>query len=230
MSETAKINHLGFIVDGNRRWARDRGLSTYDGHKRGYEVLKNIAYAARERGISYVSAYTFSTENWKRSKEEVGYLMDLFLWAFNHDMGKMVRDGFRIVFLGSRENLSAKVIKAIEKTERDSAENTSCTLALCFNYGGQMEIADACRKIVESGIPADEITEETVAKNLYHADIPAIDMMVRSSGEMRLSNFMLWRVAYAELMFIDKKWPDMTADDLGDIIAEFDSRQRRFGK
>jgi len=257
--------HIGFIVDGNRRWARERGLSTYDGHKRGYEVLKEMAYVAQARGVKYVSAFVFSTENWQRSKEEVSYLMDLFLWAAAHDMKKMVRDGFRIVFIGRPEGLRAKIRAAIEKTEKDSASNTGTTLALCFNYGGQAEIVDAAKGLVSekirqichsestmsssdlfrgSGVDSrnksendsltkkltDEITEETFAKYLWHPEIPPIDIMVRSSGEQRLSGFMLWRVAYAELMWIKKNWPDMTESDFDDVLAEFAGRQRRFGK
>lgn len=227
MSDTKQLNHLGFIVDGNRRWARERGLPTKAGHERATEVLKQMAYAAQERGIKYVSAYTFSTENWSRSKEEVGYLMDLFLWYFQKDLKQLVKDGFRIVFLGRRDGLRAKICAAIEKAEKDSANNKSTTLALCFNYGGHAEIVDAAKSLCESG---NDFTEENFAKHLYHPEVPPIDMMVRSSGEQRLSGFMLWRLAYAELMWIDKKWPDMTTDDLDTILSEFARRQRRYGK
>lgn len=226
--------HIGFIVDGNRRWAQSKNLSTYDGHKRGYEVLKEMAYAAEARGVKFVSAFVFSTENWQRSKPEVDYLMDLFLWAATNDMKKLIRDGFRIVFIGRRHGLRAKIRQAIEKTEKDSAANKGTTLALCFNYGGQAEIVDAAKslaeKVARGEMKADDITEETFAANLWHPEIPPVDIMVRSSGEMRLSGFMLWRAAYAELMWIKKNWPDMKESDLDDVLAEFARRQRRFGK
>jgi len=226
--------HIGFIVDGNRRWAKSRSLPTRAGHEHAIKVLKQMAYAAQARDIKYISAYIFSTENWNRTKEEVGYLMDLFLQYFAKDMKQLVKDGFRIVFLGRPNGVRAKIREAIAKTEEDSRNNTGTTLALCFNYGGQAEIVDASREIAEKvarkELKTDDITEETFAKFLYHPEIPPLDMMVRSSGEQRLSGFMLWRAAYAELMWIDKMWPDMTEKDLDNVLAEFAKRSRRFGK
>jgi len=227
--------HIGFIVDGNRRWARARKLPTKAGHRRGYDVLKELAYVAKARGIKYVSAFVLSTDNLEhRSKSAVAYYMELSLWAFAHDMKQMVKDGFKIIFLGRREHLSAEILHAMDETEAESAGNRGTTLALCFNYGGQAEIADACRaisaKIARGELTADEITEETVAQNLYHAEIPPLDLLVRTSGEQRLSGFMLWRAAYAELLWIDKMWPDMTEKDFDDVLAEYARRERRFGK
>ena len=245
--------HIGFIVDGNRRWARARNLPTYDGHKTGYEVLKKMAYVAKARGIKYVSAFVFSTDNWQRAKDEVDYLMDLFLWAAAHDLKKLVKDGFKIIFVGRRNGLRAKIREAIAKTEADSAKNTGTTLALCFNYGGQAEICDAAKNLVremaqkfrESGdlakLTEEEFTkqleknlakidENDFAKQLYHPEIPPIDLLVRTSGEQRLSGFMLWRAAYAELLWLDKNWPDMTEEDFDECLAEFAKRSRRFGK
>jgi undecaprenyl diphosphate synthase len=247
------LSHIGFVVDGNRRWAREKGLPTFDGHKKGYEVLKEMAYAAQERDIKYVSSFIFSTENWSRSADEIGYLMDLFLWAFRSDMKQLIKDGFRVIFLGRREGLRAKICAAIEKTEKDSAHNTGTTLALCFNYGGQAEIADGARNVAaeiigeatklfaKADVTAEEahkkllaklhrINEKTFANYLYHPELPPLDLLVRTSGEERLSGFHLWRAAYAELLFLDKMWPDMTADDLDFCIDEFATRQRRFGK
>jgi undecaprenyl diphosphate synthase len=228
------LNHLGVIVDGNRRWARQRGLATRHGHQAGYETLKKLAYAARQRGIKYLSGYIFSTDNWQRSKAEVGYLMDLFLTAFSQDMKRLVADGFRIVFLGRPNGLRAKIRQAIEKTERDSAGNSGTTLVICFNYGGQTEITDAAKQlasqVADGQLQLDDITETTMAEAVYHPEIPPLDMLVRTSGEQRLSGFMLWRAAYAELLFIDKNWPDVTDRDLDQIIKEFSRRQRRFGR
>lgn len=232
--ENTLPNHIGFVVDGNRRWAREKNLPTRDGHKRGYEVLKEMAYIARDRNVKYMSAFIFSTENWSRAKEEVDYLMDLFMWSFSNDMKKLVKDGFKIIFLGRKNGLRAKIRTAMEKTEKESQNNNGPTLALCFNYGGHAEIADAAKEIAEKvkngEMNTDEINEENLANHLYHPELPPIDMLVRSSGEMRLSGFMLWRASYSELMWIDKKWPDMNETDFDDILAEFAGRSRRFGK
>lgn len=236
MSESEKVlpNHIGFIVDGNRRWAREHNLPTQAGHKKGFEVLKQMAYVAQARGIKYVSAFVFSTENWNRSQTEVGYLMKLFLSAFKNDMKQMVADGFKIIFLGRRDRLSSDIIRAIEETEADSRNNTSTTLALCFNYGGRAEIVDAARHLaadaVRDATALNDIDETKFGKYMYHDDLPDIDMVVRTSGEQRISGFMLWRIAYAEFMFIRKNWPDMTEADFDDILAEFTHRHRRFGK
>lgn len=236
MDETAKIvpTHLGFIVDGNRRWAKEHGLPSSEGHRRGYEVLKKIAYVCKDRGIKYMSAYIFSSENWGRSADEVGYLMKLFLFAFRHDMRKFIDDGFRIVFLGRRDRVSQEILDIMDEAETESAGNSDVTLAIHFNYGGHAEIIDAARHLaadVQSG-RADlaEMTDDKFRQYLYHPEVPDMDMMVRTSGEQRVSGFALWRIAYSELMFLDKKWPDMTEVDIDAIIAEYSHRNRRFGK
>lgn len=236
MDETAKIvpTHLGFIVDGNRRWAKEHGLPSSEGHRRGYEVLKKIAYVCKDRGIKYMSAYIFSSENWGRSADEVGYLMKLFLFAFRHDMRKFIDDGFRIVFLGRRDRVSQEILDIMDEAETESAGNSGATLAIHFNYGGHAEIIDAARHLaadVQSG-RADlaEMTDDKFRQYLYHPEVPDMDMMVRTSGEQRVSGFALWRIAYSELMFLDKKWPDMTEADIDTIIAEYSHRNRRFGK
>lgn len=236
MDETAKIvpTHLGFIVDGNRRWAKEHGLPSSEGHRRGYEVLKKIAYVCKDRGIKYMSAYIFSSENWGRSADEVGYLMKLFLFAFRHDMRKFIDDGFRIVFLGRRDRVSQEILDIMDEAETKSAGNSDATLAIHFNYGGHAEIIDAARHLaadVQSG-RADlaEMTDDKFRQYLYHPEVPDMDMMVRTSGEQRVSGFALWRIAYSELMFLDKKWPDMTEADIDTIIAEYSHRNRRFGK
>lgn len=236
MDETAKIipTHLGFIVDGNRRWAKEHGLPSSEGHRRGYEVLKKIAYVCKDRGIKYMSAYIFSSENWGRSADEVGYLMKLFLFAFRHDMRKFIDDGFRIVFLGRRDRVSQEILDIMDEAETESAGNSGATLAIHFNYGGHAEIIDAARHLaadVQSG-RADlaEMTDDKFRQYLYHPEVPDMDMMVRTSGEQRVSGFALWRIAYSELMFLDKKWPDMTEADIDAVIAEYSHRNRRFGK
>lgn len=236
MDETAKIvpTHLGFIVDGNRRWAKEHGLPSSEGHRRGYEVLKKIAYVCKDRGIEYMSAYIFSSENWGRSADEVGYLMKLFLFAFRHDMRKFIDDGFRIVFLGRRDRVSQEILDIMDEAETESAGNSDATLAIHFNYGGHAEIIDAAKHLaadVKSGrVDLADVSDENFSQYLYHPELPEIDLMVRTSGEKRVSGFSLWRIAYSELMFLDKKWPDMTEADIDNIIAEYSRRNRRFGK
>jgi undecaprenyl diphosphate synthase len=221
--------HVGYIVDGNRRWARKHGLPTYEGHLAGYNAIQEVATATFDAGVKYMSAYIFSTENWKRSEDEVSKLMGLVLKLLTSDLPIFDKRNIKLKILGSRENVSPRIIKAIDNAEERTANNTAGTLAVCFNYGGQLEIADACKKIVQAGIRAEDITPEIIAANLYAPEVPPVDIIVRSSGEQRLSNFMLWRSAYSELMFIDKPWPDMTKEDVTAIIEEYLRRGRRFG-
>lgn len=221
--------HIGFIVDGNRRWAKQHGLPTYEGHMAGYNAIHEVAEAAFDAGIDYMSAYIFSTENWKRSEEEVSRLMGLVLKLLTADLPIFEKKNIRLRVLGSRERVSERILRAIDDAEARTAGNTAGTLAVCFNYGGQLEIADACKKVVQSGVSADEVTPELIGQYLYAPEVPPIDLVVRTSGEQRLSNFMLWRSAYSELLFLDKPWPDMTKDDVAAILKEYARRQRRFG-
>jgi undecaprenyl diphosphate synthase len=221
--------HIGFIVDGNRRWAKEHGLPAYEGHLAGYNALQDILIEALEQGVEYASAYVFSTENWKRSQDEVGRLMNLIIKILTADLHILQEKNVRLRVIGSRENVSDKVLAAIDKAEDATKDNTAGTLALCFNYGGQAELTDAVKRIVESGVSADDVTPELIAQNLYAADIPPCDLIVRTSGEQRLSNFMLWRSAYSELLFLEKNWPDMTKQDVTDILTEYKRRGRRFG-
>jgi len=232
MSDTnnqALPNHIGLILDGNRRWARSKGLPTLEGHRRGYDILKNIAEAAFDRGVSYVSAFIFSTENWDRSKEEVSYLMNLALKMVTRDLKDINKKGIKVVWLGSQKEVSKKLIEALKNAEEATKNNTKGTLALCFNYGGHREIAEAVKRMMGDGVVAAEVDESKIADYLYASDVPPIDIMVRTSGEQRISNFMLWRMAYSELMFMDKHWPDFTEQDLNNAITEYSHRQRRFG-
>lgn len=221
--------HVGYIVDGNRRWAKKHGLPTYEGHLAGYNTLKEVAVATLEEGVAYMSAYVFSTENWKRSSDEVKKLMSLVLKLVTSDLPEFQKRNIRLQILGSRENVDVKIMKAIDKAEAETAGNTGGILALCFNYGGQLEITEAVKKIVRAGTAAEDITEELIAQNLYAPEVPPLDVVVRTSGEQRLSNFMLWRSAYSEFIFLEKNWPDMTKDDVASIMKEYAKRQRRFG-
>ena len=222
--------HIGYIVDGNRRWAKQHGLPTYEGHLAGYNNLKDVLIETSRQGVQYVSAYVFSTENWKRSADEVRRIMSLVLKVLTADLPLFNEYNVRLKVIGTREGLNPKILKAIDNAEKVTAQNTGGELAVCFNYGGQLEIVDAVKKIMASGVSADEVTEELIAQNLYAPEVPPIDLIVRTSGEQRLSNFMLWRAAYSEFMFIDKNWPDMTKEDVVSIIKEYTKRQRRFGE
>lgn len=221
--------HIGYIVDGNRRWAKEHGLPKYEGHMAGYNAIKQVAIDTIESGVKFASFYTFSTENWKREPEEVENLMQLMLRLARTDVKELVEHNIRVIFLGSREGLSDKLIKAIDDTEAKTSHLTAGTVCLCFNYGGQPEITNAVKKIIEEGIKAEDITEQTISDHLYHPEVPAVDIVVRTSGEQRLSNFMLWRAAYSELLFLDKNWPNMTKDDVAAILEEYSNRKRRFG-
>lgn len=222
--------HLGLIIDGNRRWAREHGLSIAEGHRQGYLNVRTIAAAAMRRGIRYLSAYVFSTENWKRDEQEVRDLMRLLSWVLRHEVKQMHKEGIRLRVAGSRMRLGAAMVRAILHAEQKTKDNTRGTLLLCLDYGGQQEIVDAVKRIASSGIEPEEITPELIAHHLYVPDVPAPDLIIRTSGEQRLSNFMLWGSAYSELAFPKKNWPDFTEQDLDGILADYASRHRRFGK
>lgn len=221
--------HVGYIVDGNRRWAKKHGLPTYEGHLAGYNTLKDVGIATLEAGAEYMSAYVFSTENWNRSADEVKHLMGLTLKILTSDIPIFNQYNVQLRIIGSRDGVDPKIIKEMDRAEAATAQNTGGVFAVCFNYGGQQELIDAVKKIIQSGVKEQDMTAELIAQNLYAPDIPPIDVIVRTSGEKRLSNFMLWRAAYSELVFLDQMWPDMTKDDVTAIIKEYSRRHRRFG-
>jgi undecaprenyl diphosphate synthase len=221
--------HVGYIVDGNRRWAKTHGLPTYEGHLAGYNSLKDVAFATLEAGVEYMSIYIFSTENWKRSQEEVSKLMSLILRLFTTDAKIFHEKNIRLKVLGMRDGLDEKILTAMDNLEDKTKDNGGGTLVVCLNYGGQREIVDAVKKIVQQGINAHDIDEDLIAENLYGGEVPPVDVIVRTSGEKRLSNFMLWRAAYSEFIFLEKMWPEMTKDDVAAIIEEYARRHRRFG-
>lgn len=229
-SDIVVPRHLGLILDGNRRWARERGLSPVEGHKQGYETLKLISEAAFEEGVEYVSAYVFSTENWNRSREEVNYLMKFSLWVFKHEINNFMKHGIRLRLLGSKFRLGKALVKAIGEAEEKTKDNTAGTLLLCLNYGGQQEIVDAMKRIVAAGTPESEITADLISQNLYAPGVPPVDLIIRTSGEQRMSNFMLWESAYSELMFTPTYWPDFDKVELHQMFAKYSQLQRRFGQ
>lgn len=225
---TAELIHVGYIADGNRRWARERGLPTLEGHRRGFDKVEVIIDALKDTEVKFVSFYLFSTENWDRSAEEVNYLMDLAGKKIDKLTKKLQKENLRCVIMGRPEPVNPKLWQKMMNAESATAENTGLTVCICFNYGGHWEIADAASRAIAAG--ETELTPETFTKYLYHPEVPAIDMIVRTSGEQRISGFQLWRAAYAELQFIKKHFPDIEAEDVIATIREFHQRQRRFGK
>lgn len=221
--------HIGYIIDGNRRWAKRHGLPVYEGHLAGYTALKEVVLETHKTGVPFVSAYVFSTENWKRDTAEVRKLMRLVLRLVTTDLPEFRKHDVRIIVAGSREGVDAKIVAAIENAEAVTAANKSGTFVICFNYGGHREIADAIKKIVQDGVESDDITEQLVSGYLYAPEVPPADLIVRTGGDQRISNYMLWRAAYSEFIFLKKSWPDMTKDDVHSIIEEYAKRQRRFG-
>jgi len=221
--------HVGYILDGNRRWARQHGLPTYEGHLAGYNALKDVIEATADAGVEYISFYTWSTENWTRAESEVRGIMKLIRRLFKVDIKQLVKDDFKLVVLGGREKLPDDINQMIDEAEEASKNGSRATLAMCFNYGGQQEIVRAAQRIAEAGVDPETVTAETFEQYLDHPGIPPCDIVVRTSGEQRLSNFMLWRSAYSEFLFLDKLWPDMRAEDVDAIIKEYSRRTRRFG-
>lgn len=222
-------NHLGFIVDGNRRWAREHGLSVAEGHRQGYKNLKTVSVAALKYGVRYVSAYVFSTENWKRDRQEVDDIMKLLRWVLIHEVKAFDKENIRLRVIGSKAKLGTALVTAIHDAEKLTANNTRGTLLLCLDYGGQQEIVDAVKRINQDGVAAENITADMISQHLYAPDVPPLDLIIRTSGEQRLSNFMMWRSAYSELQFSDKYWPEFGETDLADAMAEYSRTKRRFG-
>lgn len=221
------LTHLGVIADGNRRWAKEHGLPTLEGHKRGLDRIKELVGAAEKAGIEYITFYVFSTENWGRSVDEVTYIMKLAETRILKYAEELKEHNARMLILGSKARVSPKLASIMDEAERLTAECTGITVCFCFNYGGEQEIADAAT--IASSVEG-EITPDTIRKHLYHPEVPNVDMVVRTSGEERISGFMLWRSAYAEMMFIKKYFPEMEAADITEILQEYEKRNRRFGK
>ena len=221
-----ELKHLGVIADGNRRWAKEQGLPSIEGHRAGLKSIEKMVEAAAKAGISYITFYVFSTENWGRSEKEVSYIMKLAETKLLNYAEKLAKNNAKMVILGSKNRVSPKHASMIERAEKVTEDCTGITVGFCFNYGGEVEIADAATIAASEG----DITLETIRKHLYHPEIPDVDMVVRTSGEERISGFMLWRASYAEFMFVEKYFPEMSGDDIDEIIKEYESRSRRFGK
>ncbi|MGB4957376.1 MAG: polyprenyl diphosphate synthase [Candidatus Saccharimonas sp.] len=221
--------HIGYILDGNRRWAKKHGLPTYEGHLAGYNALHDVIDATVEAGVEYISFYTFSTKNWQRTETEVKGIMSLVRRLLKNDVEQFIKKGYKILVLGERTMIPADIVQAIDDAEGNSAGGTRATLAICFSYGGQEEIVRAAQRLIEQGVAASEVTLESFAEALDQPSVPPCDLIVRTSGEQRLSDFMLWRSAYSEFIFLDKLWPEMTKEDVASILETYDARERRFG-
>ncbi|MFZ1324337.1 MAG: polyprenyl diphosphate synthase [Candidatus Saccharimonadales bacterium] len=222
--------HLGLILDGNRRWATEQNLPTLKGHYQGAEVLKDISLAAFRYGVPYVSAFVFSTENWARSKTEVSYLMRLIIKFVDKYLAELSENKVRVVHVGARDGLPKAVLQALDKAVKHTAKFDQGTLALCINYGGQQEIVDAAKLLLRRGVNPNRLSVHEFEQYLYAPDLPPVDLVVRTSGEYRISGFMLWRAAYAEYIFVDKHWPAFTKRDLRTVLLYYAKRQRRFGR
>lgn len=221
--------HIGYILDGNRRWAKKHAVPTYEGHLAGYNALREVIEATADAGVKYISFYTFSTENWNRAEDEIRGIMKLVRKLFGSGIKDLTKNGFKLVVLGERDKLPDDICTMIDEAVAASVNGTRATLVMCFNYGGQQEIVSATKRAIASGVDPGILTTKQFEQFLDHPDVPPVDLIVRTSGEHRLSNFMLWRSAYSELLFLDKFWPDMRPEDVAGILEEYNRRERRHG-
>lgn len=222
--------HVACVMDGNGRWAQQRGLKRTDGHAAGEDALFDAVEGALELGIEWLSVYAFSTENWSRPVDEVRFLMNFNRRILLEHRDDLHRKGVRIRFLGRRDwRVPRGLLKIIEESEALTARNKRMTLSICFNYGGRAEIIDAVTAMVRDGVAAEKISEKTLRRYLYEPDMPDPDLVIRTSGEYRISNFLLWELAYSELIFTPIFWPDFRRQHLFDCVREFQERDRRFG-
>ncbi len=233
-TKTGKLQHIAIIMDGNGRWAKKRGLPRSVGHKKGAETVKEITRAAGEMGVKYLTLYAFSTENWQRPAEEVETLMGLLREYLKSDLKELQENGVRIIFIGERSMLPPDIVEAMRKLENETADNDKMTLCVALSYGSRQEILQAAQKIAVLAKRGDITPEDIDAKMfsglLYTKDIPDPDLVIRTSGEQRVSNYLLWQIAYAEFCFTDVLWPDFDRKCLEDIIRDFNARERRYGK
>jgi len=220
---------VAIILDGNGRWAKKRGLPTAAGHRAGARTVRRIVEASIALGIHDLAVFAFSTENWSRSDEEVEALMEIFAETIERELPDLAEQGVRVQFIGRRDRAPAELRTRMEAMEDRTALNARINLWVAFDYGGRAELVEAARRLVESGVEPQDIDENVFAANLYAPSLPDPDLLIRTSGELRISNFLLWQVAYSELVFVDKYWPDFDERDLRHALAEYASRRRRFG-
>ena len=227
--EKTNLQHIAVIMDGNRRWAKMNNLPSPVGHKKGVDSLKNTLIACDKFGVKHLTVYAFSTENWNRKEEEVTFLMDLFCKAIENEIEELNQNKVKIDFLGDTSNLSDSVLKSLNFAKESTKNNTGVNLHVAFNYGARAEIVNAVKNIIRKGIPADDITEDVISNELYTSGLPNPDLLIRTGGEKRISNYLLWQLAYSELYVTQKLWPEFGEEELSEAISEFGSRQRRFG-
>lgn len=225
-------NHVGIIMDGNGRWAKEHGHKRSYGHKMGAKTLEKIALHAKNKGIKILTVYAFSTDNFKRSEEEVNYLMDLLVYYFNNKLKSLIKEGFKVTFSGRRDGLRKDVIDAMDSIKERTKDNNDCILNVCLNYGGQEEIVDAAKKIVkdviDNKLDINDLNKDNYYKYLYN-EFPPLDLLIRTGREKRLSNFMLYSSTYAELYFVDTYFPDFLEDEFDKALEYYSIRDRRYG-
>jgi undecaprenyl diphosphate synthase len=223
------VGCIAIILDGNGRWARSRGLPVADGHREGTRALRRTVEAAIDLGIGALVVYSFSTENWTRPPDEVDSLMEIFGETIERELPELARQGVRVRFFGRRDRAPEALQEQMAELEAETGANDRLDLWIAFDYGGRAELAEAARRLVNAGLRPEEIDEGTFAKALYEPGLPDPDLLIRTSGEQRISNFLLWQLAYAELVFVETLWPDFGAAELEAALAEYASRERRFG-
>lgn len=232
--KAANLQHIAIIMDGNRRWAKEKNLPSAFGHKKGVDALKAAMRACDDFGVKYLTVYAFSTENWNRKKEEVDFLMNLLGETIKNELKEMHENGVVINFIGDLKKLSSKLQEILAHAVEVTKNNTGVHLQIAFNYGSRDEIVHAAKLIAEKvkngNIRPEEITEEMISQNLYTKDIPDPDLLIRTGGEMRVSNYLLWQIAYSEFLVTKRYWPEFDKNALSEAIIEFNHRQRRYGK
>ena len=228
------LKHIAVIMDGNRRWAKERLLPSAAGHKKGVDALRDTLKACIDFGVKYLTVYAFSTENWKRTEEEVGFLLELLAKTIMDEIPEFNKNGVKVKFIGDRVSLKKEIVDVIQKGEKETSHNEKLTLQIAFNYGARQEITNAVKiianKVQNGELSVDEISENSFNEFLYTKDIPDPDLLIRTGGEKRISNYLLWQCAYSEIYVTDTFWPEFGKKALSDAIIEFNNRNRRFGK
>lgn len=226
--------HIAIIMDGNGRWAKQRNLPRYMGHREGVKAVRRVVQACLNRGIEALTLFAFSSENWRRPKAEVGLLMDLFVHTLKKEVNRLDRNGVRMRFIGERGAFDPKMRTLMDAAEQQTADNTDLTLAIAVNYGGRWDVAQAAKRlatrVAEGSLAPEQIDADAVGRELCNADLPEPDLFIRTGGEQRISNYLLWQLAYTELYFTDLLWPDFDETALADALQSFSGRQRRFGQ
>lgn len=228
--KNTNLKHIAIIMDGNRRWAKEKHLPSAMGHQKGVDSLRSTMRLFDRFGIKYLTVYAFSTENWNRKKEEVEFLMGLLAKTLLNELDDMHKENIRIRFLGDLTKLSKNLVDIVKNAENKTKDNTGVNLNIAFNYGSRDEITNALKAIIQEGLKSEDITEDTISNHLYTKDIPDPDLLIRTGGEKRISNYLLWQLAYSEIYVTDAYWPEFDENELSKAIVEFEHRNRRFGK